>query len=339
MKVYNLVTLGEFILERQMDFSYAKGELTRLLNHISVAAKMVNKKVLRAGIVDILGATESSNIQGEQQKVLDVYANDVFISMLEASEECCGIASEENEHIVTSDNPHALGGSYVICIDPLDGSSNIDTNVSIGTVFSIYRRISPRGQKPTLEDFLQCGTRQVAAGYIIYGSSTMLVYTTGAGVHGFTLDPSIGEFCLSNPDIRTPEDGRLYSINEGNYLRFPKGIKEYIKYCQEEDKATDRPYTSRYIGSMIADFHRNLLIGGIFMYPSTASYPNGKLRLLYECNPIAFLAEQAGAIATTGTQRILEIRPTGIHQRVPFIVGSKNMVNKVEGFLLAHPEA
>lgn len=338
MKVYNLVTLGEFILERQMDFSYAKGELTRLLHHISIAAKMVNKKVLRAGIGDILGAAESSNIQGEQQKVLDVYANDIFISMLEASEECCGIASEENEHIVTSDNPHALGGSYVICIDPLDGSSNIDTNVSIGTVFSIYRRISPRGQKPTLADFLQCGTRQVAAGYIIYGSSTMLVYTTGAGVHGFTLDPSIGEFCLSNPDIRTPENGRLYSINEGNYLRFPKGIKEYIKYCQEEDIETNRPYTSRYIGSMIADVHRNLLAGGIFMYPSTASYPEGKLRLLYECNPIAFLAEQAGCRATTGTQRILEICPTGIHQRVPLIVGSRNMVDKVEEFLGMYPE-
>lgn len=332
-----IMTLHEFILLKQDEFSYAKGELTRLLHHLALAGKLVNKKINKAGLVNILGASENENIQGEQQKMLDVYANDIFMDTLFASEECCGIASEEDEHIIFSDNPMALGGNYVICIDPLDGSSNIDYNVGVGTIFSIYRRMSPRGQKPTPLDFLQAGNRQVAAGYIIYGSSTMLVYTSGSGVNGFTLDPAIGEFCLSNPNIKTPKMGSIYSVNEGNYARFPKGVKQYIKYCQEEDKSTQRPYSSRYIGSLVADFHRNLIKGGIFIYPETASYPKGKLRLLYECNPMAFIAEQAGGKASTGSERIMEIRPNMIHERAPLVIGSADMVSKVEELMIEFP--
>jgi fructose-1,6-bisphosphatase I len=218
-------------------------------------------------------------------------------------------------------------------MDPLDGSSNIDVNVSIGTIFSIYKRISPRGERAQLQDFLQEGNKQIAAGYIIYGSSTMLVYTTGMGVNGFTLDTGIGEFCLSHQNIKTPENGKIYSLNEGNYNKFPEGVKKYIKYCQEKDKATNRPYSARYIGSLVADFHRNLLKGGVFIYPETASAPSGKLRLLYECNPIAFIAEQAGGKATDGHKRVMDIKPKTLHQRVPFYTGSKNMVEKSENFL------
>ncbi|MBU0764275.1 MAG: class 1 fructose-bisphosphatase, partial [Bacteroidetes bacterium] len=253
---------------------------------------------------------------------------------LRASGMCCGIASEENEEIIRYHDDMSLNAKYVVCLDPLDGSSNIDVNVSVGSIFSIYRRISETGQPAQEEDFLQPGTKQVAVGYIIYGSSTMLVYTTGLGATGFTLDPSIGEFCLSHSNMVTPRDGRIYSINEGNYLRFHDGIKQYIKYCQQKDSATERPYSSRYIGSLVADFHRNLIKGGIFIYPETENAPQGKLRLLYECNPIAFLAEQAGGKATDGHgNRILEIQPTDIHQRTPLITGSANMVNKVEEFI------
>lgn len=331
-----LVTLSEFILQRQAEFPYAKGELTRLLYHLGVSAKVVHKKVSRAGLVDILGSVGSQNVQGEDQKKLDVFAHEEFTEMMLASEECCGIASEESNTIICPDSPHALAGGYVLCMDPLDGSSNIDVNVSVGTIFSIYRRISPRGQKPTVQDFLQTGDLQVAAGYVIYGSSTMLVYTTGAGVYGFTLDPSIGEFCLSNLNMSMPERGTIYSTNQGNFAQYHEGIKEYIRYCQEEDVATGRPYAARYIGSLVADFHRNMLKGGIYLYPSTAANPSGKLRLLYECNPIAFLAEQSGGRASTGYERILSIKPTSIHQRVPFIVGSSDMVTKVEDFLRKH---
>ena len=245
-----------------------------------------------------------------------------------------GIASEEEDDIIIFDDELSLNSNYVICMDPLDGSSNIDVNVSVGTIFSIYRRISKPGTKVVKEDFLQPGNKQVAAGYIIYGSSTMLVYTTGLGTTGFTYEPSIGEFCMSNELMVTPEKGKIYSINEGNYLKFPEGIKRYLKYVQEIDKPTSRPYTSRYIGSLVADFHRNLLKGGVYIYPRTASSPNGKIRLLYECNPIAFLAEQAGGKATDGYgHRILDIVPTEIHQRTPFVVGSKEMVEKVEEFM------
>jgi fructose-1,6-bisphosphatase I len=333
MKSYNITTLNDFITLKQKDFSYARGELSSLLTHIGTAAKMVNKKINKAGLVDIIGNSGSVNIQGETQQRLDIYADEVFINALLASGECCGIATEENQSEIVFTETLAQKGKYIVCTDPLDGSSNIDYNVSVGSIFSIYRRITPRGEKVRNEDFLQEGSRQVAAGYIIYGSSTMLVYTTGNGVNGFTLDPSIGEFCLSHPEIRTPEDGRIYSVNEGNYVHFPPGIKKYIKYCQEEDSETSRPYTSRYIGSLVSDFHRNLLKGGIFLYPENEIVTSGKLRLVYECNPIAFIAEQAGGAASNGNRRILEIVPSSLHQRSPFYAGSKNMVEKVEGFL------
>jgi len=333
MEGYKIKTLTQFIIERQADIPYATGEFTRLLYHIGVAAKIINKKVNKAGLVDILGAAGDINVQGEEQKKLDLFANWNLIQALQNSGECCGAASEEDQEIITWDDDLTRDGNYIFCMDPLDGSSNIDVNVSIGTIFSVYRRVSPRGEKPTIEDFLQPGNKQVAAGYIVYGSSTMLVYTTGRGVYAFTLDPSIGEFCLSNHTINTPADGSFYSVNEGNFEHFPEGVKEYINYCKQIDKPTGRPYSARYIGSLVADFHRNLIKGGIFIYPQTASAPNGKLRLIYECNPIAFLAEQAGGKATDGKQRILDIQPTSLHQRVPFIVGSSNMVDKLESFL------
>ncbi len=333
MKQYRITTLNEFIIRRQANIPYAKGELSRLLHHIGIAAKVVNKKVNKAGLVDVLGAAGSENIQGEIQQKLDVFADMQFTTALKDSGECCGIASEENQEIITFDDDLANDGKYIVTMDPLDGSSNIDVNVSIGTIFSIYKRLSPRGHKAEERDFLQPGNRQIAAGYVVYGSSTMLVYTTGRGVNGFTLDPSIGEFCLSHPDIQTPQDGKIYSINEGNYANFPEGVKRYVDYCKEKDAATQRPKKSRYIGSLVADFHRNLLKGGIFMYPPTESSPSGKLRLIYECNPIGFLAEQANAIASDGRNRILDIEPQNLHQRVPFYTGSRNMVRRAERFL------
>ncbi len=330
-----ILTLNEVIIQKQSAFPYAKGELSRLLSHIGLAAKIVNNKVNKAGLESsIIGETDVVNVQGEAQQKLDAYADEIFIKALQASGIVCGIASEENDEIIIFDDDLSLDGKYVICIDPLDGSSNIDVNVSVGTIFSVYRRVSPPGQKVTVEDFLQPGNKQVAAGYVIYGSSTMLVYTTGLGTTGFTYEPSIGEFCLSHYYMVTPKTGKIYSINEGNYVKFPKGVKKYIKYCQENKPESNRPYTSRYIGSLVADFHRNLLKGGIYVYPKTASAPNGKLRLLYECNPIAFLAEQAGGMATDGYgNRILDIIPTDIHQRVSFFTGSKKMVEKAEEFM------
>lgn len=325
-------TLGQFIIEKQADFPYAKGELSRLLRDIGIAAKIVNREVNKAGLADILGDAGETNVQGETVKKLDVFANEQFIAALSYGGECCGIASEENEDMICIDTPVSKNAKYVIAIDPLDGSSNIDVNVSVGTIFSIYRRISLSGPC-TMEDFLQQGTEQVAAGYVIYGSSTMLVYTTGKGVNGFTLDPSIGEFCLSHPNLKMPKSGKIYSINEGNYIHFPEGVKKYIKYCQEEDSQTSRPYSSRYIGSAVADIHRNLLKGGIFIYPPTAKAPSGKLRLLYECNPLAFVIEQAGGRATDGSRRILEIQPKALHQRTPLFLGSSDMVDKVEEFM------
>lgn len=334
MEKHKVITLNEFIIRRQADFPYAKGELSSLLSHIGIAAKIVHREVNKAGLVDILGELGSVNIQGETVKKLDVFADEQFIRALKSSSECCGIASEENQHIVIFDSEEEKDGKYIVTMDPLDGSSNIDVNVSIGTIFSIYRRISPQGHEAQEEDFLQEGKLQVAAGYVIYGSSTMLVYTTGKGVNGFTLDPSIGEFCLSHPDITSPSSGKMYSINEGNYIKFPLGVKKYIKYCQEPDEPTSRPYASRYIGSLVADFHRNLLKGGIFIYPETLTHPTGKLRLLYECNPMAFIAEQAGGMATDGHgNRILDIKPESLHQRVPFFVGSRRMVEMADRFM------
>jgi fructose-1,6-bisphosphatase I len=325
-------TLGQFIIEKQADHPFAKGELSRLLRDIGIAAKIVNREVNKAGLMDILGQAGSTNIQGENQQKLDIYANEQFISALKSGGECCIVASEENEEIVMLDTDVSLDAKYIVAIDPLDGSSNIDVNVSVGTIFSIYRRQSTEG-RATLEDVLQRGVKQVAAGYIIYGTSTMLVYTTGKGVNGFTLDPSIGEFCLSHPEMQIPKTGHIYSINEGYYVHFPQGVKSYIKYCQVEDEATHRPYSSRYVGSMIADLHRSMIKGGIFIYPITAATPGGKLRLVYECNPMSFIIEQAGGRATDGKTRILELEVTSLHQRTPIFIGSEQMVLKAEEFM------
>lgn len=331
-------TLGEFIVEKQHDFPHASGELSSLLASIRLAAKIVNREINKAGLADIIGASGNDNIQGEEQQKLDLYANEKFKAALEARDQVCGVASEEEDEAVAFSKELNKNAKYVVLMDPLDGSSNIDVNVSVGTIFSIYRRVSPVGTPPTQEDFLQPGNKQVAAGYVIYGSSTMLVYTTGNGVNGFTYDPSLGTFYLSHENMRIPENGKIYSINEGNYIRFPTGVKKYIKFCQENVPEEGRPYTSRYIGSLVADFNRNLLKGGIYLYPSTQSHPNGKLRLLYECNPMAFLIEQAGGLASDGARRIMDIKPTELHQRVPFFVGSKNMVHKVETFLETYPD-
>lgn len=328
-------TLGQFIIERQSDFPYAKGELSRLLRDIGIAAKIVNREVNKAGLADILGEFGTTNIQGEAVKKLDVFANEQFIAALSAGGETCAVASEENDGLVHINSTVSKNAKYIVCVDPLDGSSNIDVNVSVGTIFSIYRRISFSGEVEE-SDYLQRGMDQVAAGYIIYGSSTMLVYTTGKGVNGFTLDPSIGEFCLSHPDMSCPDDGKIYSINEGNYVHFPDGVKQYIKYCQVEDLKTERPYSSRYIGSLVADFHRNLLKGGIFIYPSTLKSPKGKLRLLYECNPLAFIIEQAGGKASNGFERILKLQPTTLHQRTPLFIGSPKMVTMAEEFMMKY---
>ena len=325
-------TLGEFIIEHQSSFKYSSGELSRLINSIRLAAKVVNYEVNKAGLVDILGTAGDINVQGESQQKLDVYANDKFIQMLTNRNIVCGIASEEEDNFIAiNSNDKNHQNKYIVLIDPLDGSSNIDVNVSVGTIFSVYRRVTDVGTAVTLDDFLQKGSEQVAAGYIIYGTSTMLVYTTGDGVNGFTLNPAIGTFYLSHPNMQFPINGRIYSVNEGNYIHFPQGIKDYIKYCQMEEGY--RPYTSRYIGSLVSDFHRNMIKGGIYLYPKSSKNSAGKLRLLYECNPMAFLAEQANGKATNGVQRILDIQPTELHQRVPFICGSTNMVEDVEAFL------
>ncbi len=325
-------TLGEFIIENQEAFKYSSGELSRLINSIRLAAKVVNHEVNKAGLVDILGAVGETNIQGEDQQKLDVYANTKFIQTLTKRNIVCGIASEEEDDFIAINSQDENNqNKYIVLIDPLDGSSNIDVNVSVGTIFSIYRRITPVGTAVTIDDFLQKGSQQVAAGYIVYGTSTMIVYTTGHGVNGFTLNPAIGTFYLSHPNMKFPVDGNIYSVNEGNYIHFPQGIKNYIKYCQQEEG--DRPYTSRYIGSLVSDFHRNMIKGGIYIYPKSSKSYEGKLRLLYECNPMAFLAEQANGKASDGFKRIMEIEPKELHQRVPFICGSKNMVEKAEEFM------
>lgn len=328
----NVQTLGQFIIEKQNDFKYAKGEFSRLLRDIGIAAKIVNREVNKAGLMDILGDAGSINIQGECQKKLDVYANEQFISALTSGGECCIIASEENDEYIYIDSDISANAKYIVAIDPLDGSSNIDVNVAVGTIFSIYRRKTTEG-RATIHDVLQKGTEQVAAGYIIYGSSTMLVYTTGKGVNGFTLDPSIGEFCLSHPNMTIPKDGSIYSINEGNYVHFPDGVKKYIKHCQVENPPTKHPYSSRYIGSMVADIHRNMIKGGIFIYPTTSNAPAGKLRLVYECNPMAFIIEQAGGRATDGYEPILQKNVSELHQRSAIFIGSENMVRQAEEYM------
>jgi len=323
-------TLGEFIIENQKEFQYTTGELSRLINSIRLAAKVVSHEVRKAGLVDIIGETGETNIQGETQQKLDILANDMFIKTLTNREIVCGIASEENDEFIPIEDRNGKN-KYVVLIDPLDGSSNIDVNVSVGTIFSIYRRITPPGTPVKQEDFLQPGNKQVAAGYIIYGTSTMLVYTTGYGVNGFTLNPAIGTFYMSHPDMKIPKNGNIYSVNEGNYVHFPQGVKDYIKYCQKEEG--DRPYTSRYIGSLVSDIHRNILKGGIYIYPTSSIKAQGKLRLLYECNPMAFIVEQAGGSASDGHQRILDIEPSELHERCAFFCGSKNMMETAEDFM------
>lgn len=325
-------TLGEFIIDNQNQFEYSTGELSRLLNAIRLASKAVNHEVNKAGLVDIIGATDQVNHSDETQQKLDVFANHAFKRALINRDIVCGFASEEEEDFISISSTNGNNNNnYVVLVDPLDGSSNIDTNVSVGTIFSIYRRLSSNTNAVSVSDFLQKGIQQVAAGYVLYGTSTMLVYTTGHGVNGFTLNPALGTFYLSHPNLKFPKYGKIYSINEGNYVHFPDGIKKYIKYCQEN--IDGRPYTSRYIGSLVSDFHRNLIKGGIYLYPPTSQHSNGKLRLLYECNPIAFLAEQAGGAASNGTKRVMEVEPKELHQRTPFYCGNIGMVQRIESFL------
>ncbi len=326
-------TLDEFTIQQLRAFPQATGELSSLLRDLGLAAKRVNVEVNKAGLVDILGDAGTVNVQGEDVKKLDIFANNQFMKVLQHGISCAGIASEELDDVVVFDDEISRNAKYVVLFDPLDGSGNIDVNVSIGTIFSIYRRLSPKGTPCTQEDFLQPGMNQVAAGYIVYGSSTMLVYATRRGVNGFTLDPSIGEFCLSHPDMKCPETGKIYSVNHGNFFQYSTGVQQYIQACQRKDPSTGGPYTQRYIGSMVSDVHRNLIKGGIFMYPGTTEKPGGKLRLLYECNPFAFIVEVAGGKATNGAERILEITPTSLHQRTPLFIGSKNMMEELETHL------
>jgi len=314
--------LDRYIKSKQQEFQYASGELSQLLRDIALSGKVVNREINKAGLINIVGPIGSENVQGEDQQKLDVLANIRFARALTKGGEACALISEEDEDVTDLNN----NGKYVIAIDPLDGSSNIDVNVSIGTIFSVYRRVSPVGTPITKEDILQKGSEQVAAGYLLYGSSTMLVYTTGHGVNGFTYEPSLGEYFLSHPDMNIPNTGKIYSINEGSYNSFPDPVKNYVEYCKAEK------YSGRYIGSLVADFHRNLLKGGIYIYPQTATDPNGKLRLMYECNALAFIAEQAGGVASTGTERVLDISPESYHQRVPLFIGSREMVEKAESY-------
>ncbi|MEZ5047202.1 MAG: class 1 fructose-bisphosphatase [Chitinophagaceae bacterium] len=325
----NLVTLDEFTIVQTRSFKHATGELSTLLRDIGLACKFINKQVNKAGLVDILGSHGEMNVQGEIQMKLDVFADNVLINVLRNSADCAGIASEENDDFVAFEDEHSVKSKYVVLFDPLDGSSNIDVNASIGTIFCIYKRVSELGKPCTASDFLQKGKNIMAAGYVIYGSSTMMVYGTRLGVNGFTLEPSIGEFCLSHKDMKCPADGKIYSINQGNSEKFSDSLKKYMSYCMHEDKDTKRPYSHRYIGSMVADMHRTLIKGGIFMYPADSKNKNGKLRLLYECNPMSYLIEMAGGKSSDGMQSsILDIEPTALHQRVPIYIGSKNMVEK-----------
>lgn len=326
-------TLDEFTIQQMRDFPHATGELASLLRDIGLAAKRINVEVNKAGLVDILGDAGSVNVQGEDVKKLDIYANNQFLGVLRHGISCAGIASEELEDIVAFDDPVSVNSKYVCLFDPLDGSGNIDVNVSIGTIFGVYRRVTEKGKPVTLQDFLQPGREQIAAGYIVYGSSTMLVYATRRGVNGFTLDPSIGEFTMSHPNIQCPEFGRIYSVNHGNFFQYDEGVKQYITACQKKNKANGGPYTQRYLGSMVADVHRNLIKGGIFMYPGTTDKPGGKLRLMYECNPFAFILEVAGGKATNGRERILDIKPEMLHQRSPFFIGSSGMMAELDTFM------
>jgi fructose-1,6-bisphosphatase I len=328
-------TLDEFTLQQLRDFPLATGELSSLLRDIGLAAKRINVEVNKAGLVDILGDYGTTNVQGEEVKKLDIFANNQMMGVLQHGISCAGIGSEEMDDIVVFDDEISNKSKYVCLFDPLDGSSNIDVNVSIGTIFSVFRRVTELGKPATEADFLQAGVNQVAAGYVIYGSSTMLVYATRRGVNGFTLDQSIGEFTLSHPDIKCPPTGKMYSVNHGNFFQYDEKVKQYITACQKKDETNGGPYTQRYIGSMVSDVHRNLIKGGIFMYPGILNKAKGKLRLMYECNPFAFIVEVAGGKATNGEIRILDIQPTELHQRTPFFVGSKLMMEELESYILA----
>ena len=332
MPKVKFMTLARFIIEQERLHPEATGELSKLLHDLSLAAKVISLEVNKAGLADILGFTGDINVQGEEVKKLDMFAHRMMFNAMDHGGHLCVMASEEEEDIIHIPKKFKVG-KYVLLFDPLDGSSNIDANISIGTIFSIYKRVTPDGTPGTLEDCLQQGVNQVAAGYIVYGSSTIMVYTAGDGVHSFTLDPSFGEFLLSQENIKTPKKGKIYSINEGNYLYWHPGLKKYIKWLQEEDKTSERPYTSRYIGSMVADIHRNLLYGGIFMYPADSRNPNGKLRLMYECNPMSLIVEAAGGRASNGKKRLLEIKPDSLHQRTPIFIGSEQNVKMVEEFM------
>lgn len=328
-----LITLDEFTIQQTRQFPKATGELSALLRDISLACKMINKQVNKAGLVDIIGKFGATNVQGEEQMKLDIFSDETLISILRNSSECAGIASEENDEFVAFDDEYSIHSKYVVLFDPLDGSSNIDVNASIGTIFSIYRRVSPLGQPCTIEDFQQKGTKQMAAGYIIYGSSTMLVYATKLGVNGFTLEPSIGEFCLSHPNMKVKEKSKIYSINQGNSIRFEQATLSFLDYCMSDNKEEGLPLSLRYIGSMVADLHRTLIKGGIFLYPADKKNKNGKLRLMYECNPMAFIVTIAGGSASTGQEAVLDIIPTELHQRVPIYIGSTPLVEKAISFI------
>ena len=323
-----IITLDEFIIRRQNDFDYATGELTGLLRDIGVAAKIVNREVNKAGLVNILGMDGTQNYSGDTVQKLDIYANEKLIECLRNSGECCAIASEELESFIEIPSIGDKPAKYIVVFDPLDGSSNIDVNVSVGTIFGIYRRKSDPKNPVELSDFLQSGNDLVAAGYVLYGTSTILVYTSGNGVNGFTLDPSIGEFCLSHQNIKIPLNGQSYSVNQGYYLKFDVEMRRYIDHC------SDMNYGLRYIGSMVSDIHRILLQGGIFLYPNTRKYPKGKLRLLYECAPLSFVVEQAGGKSITmGRNRVMDLKPNGLHQNITIAIGSPETVTEMEEFL------
>ncbi|PWT75444.1 MAG: class 1 fructose-bisphosphatase [Bacteroidetes bacterium] len=328
-----VLTLDEFTIQQYRTIPNATGELSTLLRDIALAAKRINVEVNKAGLVDIIGDAGTTNVQGESVKKLDVYANNQMVGVLRHGISCAGICSEEMDDIVVFNDEMSNKSKYVVMFDPLDGSSNIDTNVSIGTIFGVYRRISEPGKPCQLNDFLQSGLKQVAAGYVVYGSSTMFVYATRRGVNGFTLDPSIGEFCLSHPDIQCPADGKIYSVNGGYFSQYKENVKKFINVLQNKTRQDGGPLTQRFTGSMVADLHRTLIKGGIFLYPLTTENPDGKLRLMYECNPFAFIMEVAGGNASSGSQRILEIIPRKLHDRTPIFIGSKNMIEECLGYL------
>ena len=330
----SIVTIDRYIIEQERLYPHATGELSGILYDLAVAAKMIANKVRSAGLADILGATSIQNVQGETQQKLDVLANEIIIKAMDHGGRLCGMASEEEEGIIAIPE-HFKCGKYVLLFDPLDGSSNIDVNVPVGTIFSVLRKVSD-SERATVEDMLQPGMRQVAAGYIVYGSSTMMVYTTGQGAHGFTLDPSIGEFLLSHPNIRTPDLGRYLSVNDSYYKLWQEPVKALMRHYRGLDGQREA-MSVRYVGSLVADFHRNLLSGGMFCYPANSKATSGKLRLLYEANPLAFICEQAGGAATDGSRRILEIQPTELHQRTPLFLGSKLDVEAAERFIAGVP--